>query len=129
VYAGADGNVYQHNADGWSKYDNGSWGPVTKPTNPNATGAADPRTPGAAGPGAAGATGPNAGDRRSALGQSESGAGTRQSWANSANGQQLDRDRFARNEGAQRFQQFGQFRQGGGRPFTGFAGGGFRGRR
>ena len=45
VYAGHDGNVYQHTDSGWSKYDNGSWNPVQtavaehnrnlpRPTNP-----------------------------------------------------------------------------------------------
>lgn len=33
VYAGHDGNVYQHNSSGWSKYDNGSFQPVTPPSN------------------------------------------------------------------------------------------------
>jgi hypothetical protein len=33
VYAGHDGNVYQHSSSGWSKYDNGGWQPVTPPAN------------------------------------------------------------------------------------------------
>ena len=33
VYAGHDGNVYQHTDNGWSKYDNGSWNPVQPPAN------------------------------------------------------------------------------------------------
>lgn len=34
LYAGRDGNVYQHSSSGgWSKYDNGSWQPVTPPSN------------------------------------------------------------------------------------------------
>jgi hypothetical protein len=32
VYAGHDGNVYQHTDSGWSKYSNGSWNPVQKPS-------------------------------------------------------------------------------------------------
>ena len=128
VYAGADGNVYQHSSDGWSKYDNGAWDPVTKPTNPNTTGAADQRTAAGATPSPASAANPNASGRSGASGQSGGGAASRQSWANSADGRQLDQDRFARNEGSQRFQQFGQqfgqLREGGGRAF-----GGFRGRR
>ncbi len=32
VYAGRDGNVYQHTSNGWSKWDNGSWTP-TQPSN------------------------------------------------------------------------------------------------
>ena len=35
VYAGHDGNAYQHTDDGWSKWDNGGWQPVTPPTNQN----------------------------------------------------------------------------------------------
>jgi hypothetical protein len=35
VYAGHDGNAYQHTDDGWSKWDNGGWQPVTPPTPPN----------------------------------------------------------------------------------------------
>ncbi len=31
VYAGANGNAYKHTDDGWSKWDNGSWQPVTPP--------------------------------------------------------------------------------------------------
>ncbi len=29
VYAGRDGNVYQHSTNGWSKWNNGSWQPVS----------------------------------------------------------------------------------------------------
>jgi hypothetical protein len=35
VYAGHDGNVYQHTDDGWSKWDNGSWQQVNPPTQTN----------------------------------------------------------------------------------------------
>jgi hypothetical protein len=31
VYAGRDGNVYQHDSDGWSKWNNGGWNPVNPP--------------------------------------------------------------------------------------------------
>lgn len=33
VYAGRDGNVYQHSSDGWSKYNDGGWQPVSPPSN------------------------------------------------------------------------------------------------
>ncbi len=36
IYAGANGNAYKHNDDGWSKWDNGSWQPVTPPQKPGA---------------------------------------------------------------------------------------------
>jgi hypothetical protein len=109
VYAGADGNVYQHTSSGWEKYDNGAWNPVTKPTPP-------------------GATNPGAGAQGGRLGQSEA-AGSRQSWGGGAYGQQLDQDRFARTEGAQRFGQFSQPGGFGGGRFAGGGFGGFRGRR
>ncbi len=32
VYAGHDGNAYQHTSDGWSKWNNGGWQPVNPPT-------------------------------------------------------------------------------------------------
>jgi hypothetical protein len=35
VYAGHDGNAYQHTDDGWSKWENGGWQPVTPPTPPS----------------------------------------------------------------------------------------------
>jgi hypothetical protein len=31
VYADANGNVYKHTSDGWSKWNDGSWNPVTPP--------------------------------------------------------------------------------------------------
>jgi hypothetical protein len=103
VYAGADGNVYQHTSSGWEKYDNGAWNSVTKPT-------------------------PGAGDQGGRLGQSEAAA-SRQSWGGGAFGQQLDQDRVARTEGAQRSGQFNQFGGFGGGRFAGGGFGGFRGRR
>jgi hypothetical protein len=33
VYAGRDGNVYQHTDNGWSKWGNGGWNPVQPPKN------------------------------------------------------------------------------------------------
>ncbi|HEX7328737.1 MAG TPA: hypothetical protein VF428_09395 [Casimicrobiaceae bacterium] len=33
TYAGADGNVYKHTDSGWSKWSDGSWQPVTPPSN------------------------------------------------------------------------------------------------
>ena len=32
VYAGHDGNAYQHTSDGWSKWSNGGWQPVNPPS-------------------------------------------------------------------------------------------------
>lgn len=109
VYAGADGNVYQHTSSGWEKYDNGSWDPVTRPTN----------APGAASPGAGGQSG--------RFGQSEAGAS--RPFSGGGYGQQLDQDRYARTEGAQRFGRFSQYGGFGGGRFAGGGFGGFRGRR
>jgi hypothetical protein len=36
VYAGHDGNVYQHSDSGWSKWDNGSWQQQQRPANQTA---------------------------------------------------------------------------------------------
>jgi hypothetical protein len=38
VYAGRDGNVYQHSSSGWSKWNSGSWTPVQPPSNGGARG-------------------------------------------------------------------------------------------
>jgi hypothetical protein len=37
MYAGHDGNVYKNTGSGWETYNNGSWTPVQKPTNPTST--------------------------------------------------------------------------------------------
>lgn len=47
VYAGHDGNVYQHTDSGWSKYDNGSWNPVQKPSRSTTGGGSSGSTMGA----------------------------------------------------------------------------------
>jgi hypothetical protein len=47
VYAGHDGNIYQHTDSGWSKYDNGAWNPLQPPANkPAQTSASNNRAPG-----------------------------------------------------------------------------------
>src|SRR6201999_3359312 len=39
VYAGHDGNAYQHTSNGWSKWNDGGWQPVNPPSsNPTTTG-------------------------------------------------------------------------------------------
>ena len=78
VYAGADGNVYKKTSDGWSKYDNGSWNAAQKPSGSQSNAAAAQRT-----------TAP-----RTAAS------------AGAENTRQLDQDRQARTQGAQRQQQF-----------------------
>lgn len=128
VYAGADGNVYRHTSDGWSKYDDGSWNPVTRPTKstPGSTpGGTDPTPQSTNRP-----TGQNPGNSQSRLGQSGSGGTLQQRWANSEQGRQLDQDRYARTAGDAQQQRFGQWRDGGGQGLAGRSGGGgFFGRR
>ncbi len=90
TYAGADGNVYRHSSDGWSKYNNGAWNPVQKPTQT-----------------------PSSASRNQATAPASSRTGN-------ANYGQLEQDRQARFQGSQRQQQFrsaqgGNFRGGGSR--------------
>src|SRR6185369_10847884 len=72
VYAGADGNVYQHGTTGWSKWDNGSWQAAQPAAN-----AAAARTPTPA-----------------------ASAAAARPTAAATNFQQLDQDRFARTQAA-----------------------------
>ena len=112
VYAGADGNVYKKTDSGWEKYDNGSWNQVQKPANAPQRPATQGNLPGAT-------TGGTSGTRQGNL----SGATERGSAARDAQGRehwgQLEQDRQARFGGAQRQQQYGAAREGGG----GFAAG------
>ena len=124
VYAGADGNVYKKTSDGWSKYDNGSWNQVQRPTgNTNAqnnlSGATRSQTGSGAQNNLSGATERNSAG--TASGQARTGASA--SGASQSFGQ-LDRDSEARTMGAQRQQQF-QSRGASG--FEGRGGGGFGG--
>jgi hypothetical protein len=113
VYAGHDGNAYQHTSNGWSQWNNGGWQPVTPPTSSSnrttsTTGTPPARTQPAQ-------TQPQA----SAQAQRSS----RQMDGTSYN--QLEQDRQARTAGSQRFGggEGGGF--GGGR-FGGGGGGHFR---
>ena len=108
IYAGHDGNVYRKQDGQWQKWNNGGWNSVDRPQDPGRriSGQTQPQRLG------------------------ENGAGTRDPQL-----QQLDRDRAARSEGAQRLRdnqtyrstgfgdrsRAGSFRSGGG-----FRGGGFR---
>lgn len=141
TYVGGDGNVYRRNDQGWSKYENGSWNPVTPPQRgqaeqqPGATrlagsGSSQLRQPG----GLSGAQSPQ---QRFQDAQRTMERSTYDS---------LDQERLARQQGAQRANNWeSEFRArsgyggyGGasnfqaGRPYTGGAmrgGGGFRGGR
>jgi hypothetical protein len=99
VYAGHDGNAYQHSSDGWSKWNNGGWQPVTPPSSP--TRPSTPSTTGA--------------DTRTQAPQSQR---TARQPMDSTSFNQLEQDRQARFAGmGQRF---------GGEGFGGHGGGGAR---
>ena len=108
IYAGHDGNVYRKQDGQWQKWD-GGWNSVDKPQNPGN------RTSGETLDGQVIKQRPG-----------EGGSGT-----HSPQFEQLDRDRFARGEGAQRVRDNQTYRAGGfgGRSHAGSfrGGGGFRG--
>ncbi len=125
VYAGADGNVYRHTSSGWSSWNNGSWQPVQPPTNaaagnraapasqPNTLGAQQPAGAGTQRPNAPAAQQPAAQPRQPAASQPRQPAARQASAASSRptlqgqQYQQLEQDRFAREQGAARQQRFG----------------------
>jgi len=136
VYAGADGNVYKKTSDGWSKYNDGSWNPVTPPTNAKNSSqqnlSGQTRQSGSQ-QNLSGETRQSqnlSGETRQApssqgnlSGQAERGGEFRQARSgggeSSGGFQQLENDRSARTMGAQREANYGAMRQGGR-----FAGGG-----
>jgi hypothetical protein len=87
VYAGHDGNIYQHTDSGWSKYDNGAWNPVQTPTNKPASATAPTNR----------APGGTPGDTQGARGNPAGGATDR------GNYQQLEQDRLGRQAGSGRW--------------------------
>jgi hypothetical protein len=139
VYAGADGNVYKHTSDGWSKYNDGSWNPVQPPTNSKNQSQQNPsaqtRQSGsqqnssggtrqsASQQNLSGETRQTRGTQSNLSGETERGGAFHQGESGSGGFQQLENDRGARTMGAQREANFGAARQGG------FGGGGGRFRR
>ena len=138
VYAGHDGNAYQHTSDGWSKWGSGGWQPVKPPTTGTAGNAASANrssvTNGGT-PAAGGQQTPRTGSSTSSPGGAQNrgqaaqrggaGQGQRSSGQamDSSSYQQLEQDRQARSAGAQ--QRFGGGGSIGGR-FGGGGGGRFR---
>ncbi|HLX27194.1 MAG TPA: hypothetical protein VKV24_01750 [Casimicrobiaceae bacterium] len=139
VYAGANGNVYRHTSDGWSKWSDGSWNPVTPPTNANQgsrqnnlsgetrqSGTSQGNLSGATRQTSAtennlsGATAGSSSQKRSAnanqrgTGATSGGGRLGQGMFQSSEFEQLDRDRMARTQGAERQQRMGGGRLGGG---------------
>jgi hypothetical protein len=109
VYAGHDGNAYQHTSNGWSKWNNGGWQPVNPPTN------ARTNTPSTAG---SQTNTPSATNRRTAT-PAQSTTPTQRSsrpTVESSSYQQLEQDRQARSAGRGSFAGggFGGGRFGGG---------------
>jgi len=95
VYAGRDGNVYRNTGSGWQKYDNGSWNSVNRPTPQQNR--ATPSTGNRA-------TTPSTGNRAT-----QPAAGTR----SDPTVNQLNSDRAARTEGANRTRDYGNARSSG----------------
>lgn len=123
VYAGHDGNAYQHTSSGWSQWSNGGWQPVNPPSSASSS-ANRQRTPqttsAAASQGTTQTRTKAAQSQRTTTGEAQ--RSSRQTM-DTASYQQLEQDRTARSAGSQRFGGGGS---GGGR-FSG--GGGGRGRR
>jgi hypothetical protein len=132
VYAGHDGNAYQHTSDGWSQWNKGGWQPVNPASSSSnrqqtATNTAATQTPSQT-------TRNQATQNQPAHSQSwqsqSAGAGQRFSRQSmdSASYNQLEQDRQARSAGSGRFRGYGGGRldgEGGGR-FGGGGGGRFR---
>jgi len=96
VYAGHDGNAYQHSANGWSKWSNGGWQPVTPPSG--ASSAARQSAPASTANGGAFGQAQNRTAERS--------QSTARQPMESSSYQQLEQDRQARFAGNQ--QRFGE---------------------
>jgi hypothetical protein len=145
VYAGHDGNVYQHSSDGWSKWNDGSWQPVNPPSNASSRGQTtqtqQPQAQQSANTNRnatqtqqsananrstsqtnnLGSTQNRSQTQRGTTGQS--GRSSRAS-LDSSSYNQLEQDRQARSAGGQRFGGFGGGERFGGGRFGGGEGGG-----
>jgi hypothetical protein len=115
VYAGHDGNAYQHTSDGWSKWNNGGWQPVNPPSNSNTLNGSQKSNPSAAN--GRSTTSATQNQRPTSTQTSRSSRPTMES----SSYQQLEQDRQARGAGGGRF--------GGGSIGGRFGGGGGRFRR
>ena len=137
VYAGANGNVYKHTSDGWSEWNDGSWNPVTPPDNKNSQQNLSGQTRQQTASGQTGqqnrsgqtqnGTGQGRASSQNLSGQTERGSGQQgrfgggglQQTRGEGGFDQLENDRMARTQGAERQQRFGaiQGRGGGGGRF------------
>jgi hypothetical protein len=114
VYAGHDGNAYQHTSSGWSQWSNGGWQPVNPPASTSSTNRQQNTT-------ATQARSQSTQAQPSASGQTQRSGGRSM---DSSSYNQLEQDRQARSAGSQRLGGFGGGGGGGGR-FGGGGGGRF----
>ena len=137
VYAGHDGNAYQHTSDGWSKWSNGGWQPVNPPSGTTAsTNRSSGTTPSTTSrqqtlqsSSTTTATGATQNRSQSPQAQSHTNFSQRSGGQtmDSSSYSQLEQDRQARSAGTQ--QRFGGGSGGGGSGGGRFGGGGGRFRR
>jgi hypothetical protein len=156
VYAGKDGNVYKRDESGeWHKYENGSWNSVDTPERPSQSpsqqssktrdpmyreGAGPNQQPSAQTRDRAGQTGGAGGagvqqpsvqsrDRMGQTGSSTGQLGSQGRSIDSSTFGQLERDHSSRASGAQRSQNYGNYRSSSSssRSMGSYGGGGFRG--
>jgi hypothetical protein len=139
IYAGRDGNVYKRDGGGnWQKFENGGWNQVDKPQRPGGAPTQQPggqtrdpmfkdgvrptQQPSLQSRDRAGQSGKMAGPTAGQLG------GQSRQIDQSTFGQ-LERDRAARSSGAQRTQNYGNYRSSGSsnRSVGSYSSGGFRG--
>ena len=128
VYAGHDGNAYQHTSNGWSQWSNGGWQPVNPPSSTTAK-------PSATATPASTQTRSNTTQSQGQTQRQAQGSATGQTQRSgrqsmdSSSYQQLEQDRQARTAGSQRFSGFGGGGTGGGGTGGGGTGGGAMGGR
>jgi hypothetical protein len=136
VYAGHDGNAYQHSSNGWSKWDNGGWQPVNPPSNTNNVGGQSTSNQRSTTGQTQTQTQAQTQTQRSSTGQAQAQhssteqteRSSRQTMESSSY-QQLEQDRQARFSGGQGFGGSERAGGGGGRFGGGGGGGGGRFRR
>ena len=88
MYAGRDGNVYRNDGSGWQQYDKGGWNNAERPAG-------------------------TSGQRATAADNAGAQARASQASLNASMQDQLNRDRAARDEGAQRVNDLGGINGGG----------------
>jgi hypothetical protein len=100
VYAGHDGNAYQHTSNGWSKWDNGGWQPVNPPSSTPSSANRQQSTPSANSQATTANRNQATQNQRTTTGQTQ--RSTRPTMDTSSYNQ-LEQDRQARSAGSQGF--------------------------